>query len=87
MHEHALMADLIGQILKTAAREHARRVTAVSVRLGALSHMTPDHFGEHFEQVAAGTIAEGAILHTVTSDDIGDPHAADVILTDVEVES
>jgi hydrogenase nickel incorporation protein HypA/HybF len=87
MHEHALIAALIGQILKTAAAEKARRVTAVSVRLGALTHLRPDHFAEHFAQAAAGTIAEGAALRTVVSDDINDPHAADLMLTAVEVET
>lgn len=87
MHEHALMADLIGRIVKTAAAEQARKVTAVSVRLGALTHLTPAHFAEHFARAAAGTIAAGAVVHAVASDDIDDPRAADVILSDVEVET
>ena len=62
MHEHALMSDLMRQILKTAKSEEAQAVVAVSVWLGALSHMSPDHFAEHFEQAAAGTIAEGAAI-------------------------
>ena len=86
MHEHALMTDLVGQIVRTAAGEGARRVTAISVRLGALSHMTADHFAEHFGQAAAGTVAEGAAVRATTSSDIDDPHAADVVLTDIEVE-
>ena len=87
MHEHGLMKGLMRQILATAATEKALRVTGVSVRLGALSQMTPGHFGEHFEQAAAGTIAEGAALDIATSDDISDPLAADVVLTSVEVET
>jgi hydrogenase nickel incorporation protein HypA/HybF len=87
VHEHGLMKDLMRRILSTAATENARRVTGVSVRLGALSHMTPGHFGEHYEQAAAGTIAEGAALDIATSDDITDPNATDVVLTAVEVET
>jgi len=87
MHEKALMNDLMRRILATAAAEQARRVTGVSVRLGALSHMTSAHFAEHFDQAAAGTIAEGAAIHCATSDDINDPNAADVVLVDVEVET
>lgn len=87
MHEHGLMKGLMRQILATAATEGALRVTGVSVRLGALSHMTPGHFGEHFERVAAGTIAEGAALDIATSEDITDPLAADVVLTGVDVET
>ena len=87
MHEHGLMKGLMRQILATAAKEKAQRVTGVSVRLGALSHMTPGHFGEHFEQAAAGTIAHGAALDIAASEDIHDPNATDVVLTAVEVET
>ena len=87
MHEHGLMKGLMRQILATAAAEKAARVTGVSVRLGALSAMTPGHFGQHFEQAAAGTIAEGATLDIAMSEDISDPRAADVVLTGVEVET
>ena len=87
MHEHALMTDLMRQILKTAEREKARRVVGISVWLGALSHMTPAHFAEHFRDAAAGTIAEGAEIEAGKSDDINDPRAADVVLKDVAVET
>ena len=81
------MADLMRQILKTAEAERARRVVGVSVWLGALSHMSPGHFAEHFAQASAGTIAEGAEIDAATSDDIHDPHAADVLLRAVGVET
>ena len=87
MHEHALMTDLMRQILATAAAENARRVVGVSVWLGAMSHMSPGHFAEHFDQAAAGTIAEGATIDAAKSDDIHDPRARDVVLTGVEVET
>ena len=38
----------------------AARMTRVVVRLGALSHFTPEHFREHFADAAAGTLAAGA---------------------------
>lgn len=85
MHEHALMADLMRQILATARDAGARRVTAVSVWLGALSHMPPEHFAEHFEDAARDTIAAGAAIKAETSDDIHDPRATGVVLKDVEV--
>jgi hydrogenase nickel incorporation protein HypA/HybF len=87
MHEHALMTDLMRQIMRTAVGEKARRVTGVSVWLGALSHISPGHFAEHFRDAAAGTIAEGAEIETATSDDIHDPRATDVVLKRVEVET
>ena len=47
MHEASLMVALMRNIDAVAAQEGADRVTAVRVRLGALSHMTPDHFRVH----------------------------------------
>jgi len=87
MHEHALIADLVREILRAAACEQAKAVTGISVWLGALSHMSPDHFAEHFTDAAAGTIAEGAEITAVVSDDIHDPRASSVLLTGIEVEA
>jgi len=87
MHEHALMTDLMRAVLKAAELENARAVLGISVRLGALSHMTPAHFAEHFEDAAAGTIAEGAAIDAIVSDDIHDPFAASVLLLGIEVEA
>jgi hydrogenase nickel incorporation protein HypA/HybF len=87
MHEHALMADIMRRVLKTAEAEKARRVTGVSVWLGALSHMSAGHFAQHFTRAAAGTIAEGAEVDAAASDDIHDPHAIDVLLKGIEIET
>lgn len=87
MHEHALMNDLMREILKRAAAEGARAVTGVSVWLGSLSHMTPQHFAEHFEDAAAGTIAAGATITVTSSADIHHPHAAGVLLEGIEIEA
>lgn len=86
MHEHGLVNDLMRRIARAAAAEKADRVVAVSVWLGALSHMSPDHFREHFNRAAAGSLAEGARLDITASDDIRDAAAADVLLTGIEVE-
>jgi hydrogenase nickel incorporation protein HypA/HybF len=86
MHEHALMADLMREILRAAAAENARAVTGISVWLGSLSHMTPEHFAEHFEDAAAGTIAAGATISTTVSTDIHHPRASGVVLEGIEIE-
>ncbi len=65
MHEQALMRDLMTRILGIADSEGATAVTKVSVRLGALSHFTPEHFQEHFHDSSQGTIAEGALVEAV----------------------
>jgi len=87
MHERALILNLLRQVGDIARNEGARKVTRVSVWLGALSHMSPEHFREHFAHDAAGSIAEGAELECATSDDIADPNATRVLLESVEVET
>ena len=87
MHEHALMNDLMRRVRAAAEDEKASRVTGISVWLGALSHMSPEHFREHFDQAAAGTLAEHAAIEVTLSDDIHDPNATSVLLQGVEVET
>jgi hydrogenase nickel incorporation protein HypA/HybF len=87
MHEHAMMAGLMRQVNEIAAAERAQKVVKISVWLGALSHMSPEHFGHHFEDAAAGSLAEGAELECISSEDLADPHALDVVLKGVEVET
>jgi len=85
MHEAALMRDLVRRIEAVAREEGGRRVVAVRVWLGALSHFTPVHFREHFVDATVGTLAEGARVEAETSDDIEHPDAAGVRLLSVEV--
>jgi hydrogenase nickel incorporation protein HypA/HybF len=87
VHEQALMDGLMRQIEQVAADEGATRVTALRVWCGALSHFTPEHFREHFERAAAGTVAEGAAVSVELSEEITHPDAAGVRLESVEVES
>jgi hydrogenase nickel incorporation protein HypA/HybF len=87
MHEASLMADLVRKIAVVAAAGGSARVARVSVWLGALSHMSADHFAEHFRHAAAGTLAEGAVLDISVSDEITHPDADHVVLRSVEMES
>jgi hydrogenase nickel incorporation protein HypA/HybF len=86
VHEQALMRDLISRIVSVAEAESATSVTRVTVRLGALSHFTPEHFREHYRDAARGTIAEGAQVEAVLEGDTTDPNAQGVVLESVEVE-
>ena len=86
MHEQAVMRDLLGRILELATAERASAVTRVNVRLGALSHFTPEHFREHFEDASRGTRAEGATVEASLSYDATDENAAGVMLESVELE-
>lgn len=87
MHERALMRDVMRKIEETARAEGATRVTRVAVRLGALSHFTPEHFREHFVDASRGTLAEGAAVDAVVEDDITASDAREVVLESVEVEA
>jgi hydrogenase nickel incorporation protein HypA/HybF len=86
VHERALMRDVMRKIEEVAAGQGATRVSRVSVRLGALSHFTPEHFREHFVDASRGTIAEGADVDAVVDDQIDDDRASNVVVESVEVE-
>ncbi len=87
MHEATLMKGLMRRIEEIARDQEAVRVVGVSVWLGALSHMSPGHFAEHFEEAAVGTIAAGASLSATASDDVHHANAQDVLLESIEVET
>ena len=86
MHQISLINDLLHKIEDIARRQRAQKVTAVKVRLGALSHISAHHFREHFEEGTKSTLAEGARLETELSGDIHDPHAQDILLLSVDIE-
>ena len=86
MHERALMQRLVHRVVELAGEEHASGVTRIRVRLGALSHFTPEHFREHFEDAALGTPAEGAAIEATVSSDATAPDADGVVLENVELE-
>jgi hydrogenase nickel incorporation protein HypA/HybF len=78
MHEQRLMTDLVAEVARIASFERARPV-CVRVRLGALSHFTPQHFREHWEDATRGTPFEGCAVETHED---GDPtaHAAQTVV-------
>jgi hydrogenase nickel incorporation protein HypA/HybF len=86
MHEFSLIADLIRKIQSIACEHGAEKIIGVKVRLGALSHTSPEHFREHFVQIAQGTIAEGAEIDIEVSTDLTDPYAQTIILDAIEIE-
>jgi hydrogenase nickel incorporation protein HypA/HybF len=86
MHESSLVSALVHQ-LEAVSREQQGRILAVKVRLGALSHISAEHFREHFEHTVRGTVAEGAALEVEALSDVHDPGAQDILLESVEVET
>jgi hydrogenase nickel incorporation protein HypA/HybF len=85
MHEASLMNNLMRKIEAVAREQNARQVLSVSVKLGALSHMSAGHFREHFAVASQGTLAEGAELNIEVLTDSSDPGAQDILLENVEI--
>lgn len=85
MHEASLMKDLMRKIDTVAHEQNASKVVGISVKLGALSHMSASHFREHFAVASQGTLAEGAELTIEVLTDTQDPQAQNILLESVEI--
>lgn len=86
MHEASLMRGLMAKVEAIARENGAERVTGITVRLGALCHISPSHFEEHFRSSSAGTIADGARIEAIEETDIADSTAQDVVLVSLDVD-
>jgi len=87
MHEASLINDFMRRLGEVAANNQSDRISSISVRLGALCHISKAHFVEHFNHAAKGSAAEHAFLHITVSDDPHHPDAQHVILESIELES
>ncbi|WOJ93138.1 hydrogenase maturation nickel metallochaperone HypA [Congregibacter variabilis] len=85
MHEAGMIRDLLTRITALASEESVTSVTGVRVWLGALSHISPEHFREHFRNETVGSIAEGALLEIESSQDIDHPQAQSILLRSIDV--
>jgi len=85
MHEFSLLKDLLNKVKTIAEDNNSDKVIGVKVKLGALAHISPNHFREHFEQAVKGTIAEDAKLEVEALTDMSNPHAQEIILDSVEI--
>ena len=85
MHEASLMKDLIRKIEAVAREQKGARVVGISVKLGALSHLSASHFREHFAVASHGTAAQGAKLNIQEASDTHDPMAQQILLESVEI--
>jgi hydrogenase nickel incorporation protein HypA/HybF len=59
VHELSLSSAIVNTVVKHA---EGRRVSVVSMRIGALRQVVPDTLEFYFEFVARGTVCEGARL-------------------------
>ena len=85
MHEFSLIKDLIHKITTIAREQHANKVLSVTVKLGALSHISPDHFREHFIHASHGTIAEGAQINIEILSDTNEQLSQEVVIDNIEI--
>ncbi len=86
MHEFSLLKDIMEKLTQISEQEEGARIAVVRITIGALAHISPAHFQEHFEHAARGTVAQGAILDIQENMDRDDPMAQEIILNSVDIE-
>jgi hydrogenase nickel incorporation protein HypA/HybF len=86
MHELSLVASLCARAEAAARAEGVERVVGLSIRLGALSHLSPDHLRDHLARFSIGSMLEGAAVAVSVDTDPASPTAQDIELLTVEVE-
>jgi len=79
MHEQSLILNLINRIDQLAAEEHRLPVGAV-IQIGALAHISAEHFRDHFVRETEGTPLQNLDLKIELLDDIYHPRAQDIVL-------
>lgn len=87
MHELSLLSDLMRKIISVAQEENAEKVVSIRVKLGALCHLSVEHFHEHFTHAACGSVAEGAQLEIEVMTDETDRNAQEIVMESVEIET
>lgn len=86
MHESGIIHNLVHRLEAAARDAGAERISGATVWLGALSQISAEHFREHFDTEARGTVAEGANLIIEVSNDLAAQDAQSVVLRSVELE-
>lgn len=62
MHELSVTSSIFEIVEKHAVNNHAKRVVAVNLEIGALSNLKNEWIQRYFDLLSAGTVAEGARL-------------------------
>jgi len=90
MHEQRIVMDLIRRAGEVASEHHVDRLAAVTVRVGALSHVPAEAVAAGLRRRSPGTPLESARIEVISGPGgaaaLADVHAADVILQSVEIE-
>jgi Zn finger protein HypA/HybF involved in hydrogenase expression len=86
VHESGLMQDIVREVTRAATAHGATRVLSVRLRAGVMSPYGDSAIRAHFEHMAEGTVAEGALLVIEHDDDPRSPIAQSVVVETMEVE-
>jgi hydrogenase nickel incorporation protein HypA/HybF len=62
LHELAITESLLRVALEQAGVHTVRRIVSIKLMIGELTGYVPEAVEQNFEQLAAGTIAQGAAL-------------------------
>ena len=85
MHELTLVTSLCARAEAAAHQAGAEQVTALSIRLGALTHLSPELLRDHLARASAGSILEGARVDVTVGTDPSAPGAQDIELLNLQV--
>jgi hydrogenase nickel incorporation protein HypA/HybF len=55
MHELSLMADLMRKLDTISRAQHPAQIVDVTIKFGALAHVSAQHLREHFVQTCRAT--------------------------------
>ena len=80
MHELSLIRNLLNK-LEMIAIENDAKIVSIKIRLGALAHISSEHFREHFVAMAKDKL-KNAKLEIYIAKDI-DANAQDIMLESV----
>lgn len=81
MHEQSLVRAVVNRVVALARDNRAERVRKVTVHVGVLGHGDAEQLQALFDRQALGTLAEGATLVVVPTDEL-----IDLALTEVDLE-
>lgn len=85
MHEMQTVRALHSRAVEAARVARASRVVTIHIRIGALSHLSPDHLRKHFMRLTETSILAGARLDIVVDTDPTADLSQEVELVSLEV--
>jgi|GEM_PF-396337 len=87
MHEYHIVESIVRQVVETAKKNNAARVSKVNLALSEFSDLEESSIRLYFEQISEGTCAEGAAVAIKTVKSGRPPSfAPKLYIVDIEVE-